>query len=124
MTSRPVLAEFAVEGRKWANLNGPHGNPHAHQKLMDEWKVRAIAAIRAAKCGAVDAPVLITATVRRTTNAKADAHNVTPSIKAVIDAAVSEHLIEDDHDGIVSGLLIQGGPKAGAPTIELRIEAC
>ena len=117
-----MSAAFAVAGRKWANLNGSHGNHHAHQGLMDEWKRLAVLAIRAAKCRAVTPPVIITATVRRTRNGRADAHNVTPTIKACIDAAVQCGLIPDDHDGIVRQLRIEGGPKATAPTIELNIE--
>ena len=123
MTARPTSARFAVEGPRWANLNGPRGNHHAHQSLMNAWKALALAAIHEANLGPVDAPVTITATVRRTTNAKADAHNVTPTIKACIDAAVTAGLIEDDHDGIVRRLIIQGGPKAGRPTIEIALEA-
>ena len=117
-----MTVTFSVAGRKWANLNGSHGSHHAHQALMDEWKALGVAAIKAAKCRPVAAPVIITATVRRTQNRPADAHNVTPTIKAVIDAAVSCGLIEDDHDGIVARLITEPGPKAKAPTIELRIE--
>lgn len=124
MSPRPTTATFTVEGTKWANLNGSHRNHFAHQSLMDEWKQRAILAARQAKCQPVDAPVVITATVRRTVNRHADAHNVAPTIKACIDAAVACGLIEDDHDGIVSRLIIEAGPKAPKPTVELRIEAC
>ena len=115
------MTTFSVAGRKWANLNGSHGNHHAHQKLMDEWQALAFAAIFNQGCEPVTPPVTITATVRRTTAAKADAHNVTPTIKACIDAAVKAGLIPDDNDGIVRSLTIQGGPKAPAPTIELTI---
>ena len=124
MTARPTSAHYAVTGTRWANMNGSHRNHFAHQKLMDEWKARALVAIKAAACEPVDAPITITATVRRTTAAKADAHNVAPTIKACIDAAVTAGLIEDDHDGIVTRLIIQAGPKATAPTIELTLEAC
>lgn len=123
VSPRPVSTAFVVEGTKFANLNGSRGNHHAHQALMDTWKSLAILAIRKTGCRPVDAPVVITATVRRTRNGKADAHNVTPTIKAVIDAAVACGLIEDDHDGIVSRLVIEAGPKAPKPTIELRIDA-
>ena len=114
-----------VEGTRWANLNGSRGNPHAHQALMDAWKSLAVLAVRAtpAPHAMFTDPVQITATVRRTTNAKADAHNVTPSIKACIDALVACGVIEDDHDGIVRRLVIEAGPKAPKPTIELTVEA-
>lgn len=120
--NRPTLVTFTVKGRKFASLNGSHRTHFAHQALMDDWKARAVVAIRQANCQPLDAPVTITATVRRTTAAKADAHNVTPTIKACIDAAVTCGLIPDDHDGIVSRLIIQGGPKAIMPTVELVIE--
>ena len=115
-------ATFVVVGSRWANLNGSHGNHHAHQSLMNAWKALACLAIREAGCQPITAPVTITATVRRTVNRHADAHNVTPTIKACIDAAVACGLIEDDHDGIVRQLIIQGGPKAAKPTIEIRLE--
>ena len=123
MTARATVARFSVEGPSWANLNGSHGNHHAHQALMNAWKELALKAIAEAGCQPVDAPVTITAIVRRTTNAKADAHNVTPTIKACIDAAVTAGLIEDDHDGIVRRLITEGGPKAARRTIELTLEA-
>lgn len=90
---------------------------------MNDWKQRAVLAIRATRVAQVAAPVTITATVHRTTRAKADAHNVTPTIKAAIDAAVFCGVIEDDNDGIVRRLIIQPGPVAKSPTIDLLIEA-
>lgn len=115
--------KVVVEGTRWANLNGSRGNPHAHQALMDAWKSLAVLAIRReTKCVCFTRPVSITATVRRTRNGKADAHNVTPSIKACIDALVACGVIEDDHDGIVRRLVIEAGPKAPKPTIELTVE--
>lgn len=113
----------AVEGKHWANLNGSRGNHHAHQKLMDTWKQLAVAAIRRQRTGGAHftRPVQITATVRRTTNAKADAHNVTPTIKACIDALVAEGVIEDDNDQVLRRLVIEAGPKAPRPTVVLTI---
>ena len=115
--------KVTIEGTRWANMNGSHGNHHAHQALMNEWKQRAVLALRESYHAArFVTPVQITATVRRTTNAKADAHNVTPTIKACIDALVACGVIPDDHDGIVRRLVIEGGPKAKVPTVELRVE--
>ena len=116
-----MSATYTVPGRKWCNLNGSHGNHHAHQSLMDEWQANALRAIHAAGCQAVPEPVVIIATVRRTRNGRADAHNVTPTIKACIDAAVTAELISDDHDGIVHALTIKAGPKAPTPTVEIEI---
>ena len=121
MTSLPVRADITVTGTRWANSNGSRGHHYAHQKLMNTW--RDLATIAASGQGPVDAPVVITATVRRTRNARQDAHNVFPSVKACIDGAVKAGVIEDDHDGIVKALVIQAGPKASKPTIELTIEA-
>lgn len=113
-----------IEGTRWANLNGSRGNHHAHQALMDAWKSLAVVAImRGDDLPSFHrTPVAITATVRRTRNGRADAHNVTPTIKACIDALVSCGVIEDDHDGIVRRLTIEAGPKAPRPTIELAVE--
>lgn len=122
MSPRATAAAFTIEGDKWVTMNGSHRNHFAHQSSMDVWL--GMSKIAARGLGPVDAPVIITATVRRTTNAKADAHNVTPTIKACIDGAVKAGVIEDDHDGIVRELVIKAGPKASKPTIELRIEAC
>ena len=124
MSDRPVRTSFSVSGGKWVNLNGSHRNHHAHQALMDAWKALAHLAIRAQHPVPIEPPVVITATVRRTVNRPADAHNVTPTIKACIDAAVEAGLIPDDHDGIVRRLIIEPGPKAPRPTIELTLEAC
>ena len=114
-------ASFTAQGRRWANLNGSHGNHHAHQALMNEWQARSVVAIRQARCTPVAPPVTITAEVHRTRAGRADAHNVTPTIKACIDAAVACGLIPDDHDGIVSALVIRPGHKMPAPAITLTI---
>lgn len=112
-----------IEGTRWANMNGSHGNHHAHQALMNEWKGLGVVAIFAGKTlPHYEEPVVITATVRRTRNGKADAHNVTPTIKACIDALVSCGVIPDDHDGVVRRLIIEAGPKAKVPTVELLVE--
>ena len=116
------MTTFTTSGRRWANLNGSHGHHRAHQALMDDWKSRAVIAIRQQRCTPVAAPVTITAEVHRVRAGRADAHNVTPTIKACIDAAVEAGLIPDDHDGIVRQLIIQGGPKAARPTIEITLE--
>ena len=122
-----VVAEFTVIGTKFANLNGSHGNPHGHQALMDAWQQIAILSARG--CPHVDAPVVITALVHRTTRAASDAHNVTPTIKACIDAAVKARIIEDDNDGIVKRIVIERGDVVrdesgkARPAITVRIEA-
>lgn len=115
------MTTFTTEGRKWASMNGSHGHYRAHQSLMDEWKQRAVVACRNARCGPVQPPVVILAEVHRTTAREADAHNVTPSIKACIDAAVACGVIPDDHDGIVARLITQPGEKKPAPSITLTI---
>ena len=45
-----------------------------------------------------------------------------PLPKACIDALVACGVIPDDHDGIVRRLVIEGGPKAKVPTVELLVE--
>lgn len=116
------MTTFTVTGKLWVSLNGSHRNPHAHQALMRGWFDRAVVAIRDQHAAAVEPPVVITATVRRTRNARQDAHNVLPTIKACIDAAVRCELIPDDDDSVVRALVIQAGPKASVPTVEIAIE--
>ena len=88
---------------------------------MDEWKQRAVVACRNARCGPVTPPEVVTATVHRTRNARQDAHNVLPTIKACIDAAVLCGVLPDDHDGIITALTIKAGEKKPAPSITLTI---
>lgn len=118
-----TAAFVSVAGRKWANLNGSHGGYRAHQALMETWKQLGVLAIRQARLSPVRPPVQITATVHRTTRAKADAHNVTPTIKATIDALVACGVIPEDHDGIVRRPIIQPGAVAAAPTVDLLVES-
>jgi hypothetical protein len=113
--------KVSIPGHKWANMNGSHGSPRAHQAVMDDWKKRGIVAIQATRPEPVPTPVEIVAYVRRTTNASSDAHNVTPSIKACIDAAVACGVIPDDNDAHVVQLVIRRGPNAARPTIDLEI---
>lgn len=117
-----MSATYTVSGRKFADLNGSHGTHHGHQALMNAWQQLAIFGIRQAKCRPVPTPVVITAVVRRVRAGRADAHNVTPTIKACIDAAVAEGLIPDDSDAEVVELRIRGGAKADRPTVEITIE--
>ena len=103
-------AEFTTVGDKWATMNGSRSNHYAHQALMNAWKARAIVAARQARCEPVPEPVTITATVHRVSRASSDAHNVSPTIKACVDAAVACGLISDDNDDIVRALTIRRGP--------------
>lgn len=103
-------AEFTTVGDKFANMNGSRGNHYAHQTLMNAWKARAIVAARQARCEPVPEPVTITATVHRVSRASSDAHNVSPTIKACVDAAVTCGLISDDNDNVVHSLTIRRGP--------------
>ena len=123
VVSVPAPCEFTTEGRRFVQLNGSHGNPHAYQGQMNEWKTRAILAARKAKVQPVQPPVVITALVHRTTNAHSDAHNVTNSIKACIDAAVACGVIPDDHDGYVRRLITERGPNMACPAITIRVES-
>lgn len=118
-----MTAEFTTEGRKFVQLNGSHGNPHAYQAQMNEWKSRAILAARKANVRPVQPPVRITALVHRTTNAHSDAHNVTNSIKACIDAAVACGVIPDDHDGICWELVTKRGDNRPMPAVTIRVES-
>lgn len=118
-----TIIEFTTEGRRWVDLNGSHGHPRAYQAHMNEWLSRAFIAARSAKVQPVQTPVIVTAYVHRTTNAHSDAHNVTPTIKACIDAAVKAGVIPDDHDGIVYELRTRRGANRAVPAITIRIES-
>lgn len=117
---------LTVEGVKWANSNGSHGHYRTHQSLMDQWRDLALVARRKANLAPVVGPVTITATVHRTRNAHADSHNVTPTIKATIDALITSvggvKILPDDCDCHIRALVIVRGPKRSVPTITLQIE--
>lgn len=122
-----MTATFTTVGTRFANMNGSRGNHYAHQQLMNAWKLLGVAAIRSTGCEPVAGPVTITAVVHRTTRASSDAHNVTPTIKACVDAAVAAGLIVDDNDDVVTALTVKRGPiwrvdGKARPAITLTIE--
>lgn len=123
VVSIPAPCEFTTTGRRFVNLNGSHGHHHAYNAQMNEWLSRAFIAAKQAKVQPVTPPVVITALVHRTTNAHSDAHNVTPTIKACIDAAVKCGVIPDDHDGIVWRLVTERGENRKSPAITIRVES-
>ena len=123
--SKPrTSATFQAAGPKWSTMNGSHRNHYAHQALQNQWRDTALAfahplfQVR----GQVASPVVITATVHRVRNGRADAHNVTPTIKACIDGAVRAGLLVDDSDEHVTELRIRAGEKRPQPTVTLLIE--
>ncbi len=112
-----------IVGVKWATMNGSHGNPHAHQALMTQWRNLAIVATLRGSALPFLNRVVVTATVHRTTNAHSDAHNVSPTIKACIDGALkATGVIPDDCDCHITELIIRRGPKQAKPTITLAVE--
>ena len=84
--------------------------------LREDLPLRRRAAVRAlghglhreARCAPVTPPVTILAVVHRTTRATSDAHNVAPTIKAIVDAAVAAGLIPDDNDDVVTEQTTRG----------------
>ena len=102
------FARFTTIGTRFASMNGSRRNPRAHQALMNTWKALALHAIREARCAPVTPPVTILAVVHRTTRATSDAHNVAPTIKAIVDAAVAAGLIPDDNDDVVTEQTTRG----------------
>lgn len=108
-----------VSHSRWANLNGSRGHWAKHQELMEEWK--DIAALKARGAGLAQTPVTITATVHRTGKGRADAHNVTPTIKACIDGLVVAGVIPDDNDSVVRRLSIEAGERTARPTLTLAV---
>jgi len=127
--SKPrTSATFQAAGPKWSTMNGSHRNHYAHQALQNWWRAKAdVTVLNASELDEkfdepVPSPVVITATVHRVRNGRADAHNVTPTIKACIDGMVSAGVIEDDSDEHVTELRIRAGEKRPQPTVTLLIE--
>lgn len=119
-----MTASITVVGDRWVTMNGSHRNHYAHQQQMREWQNRAILQTRLQRIQPFQSwPVVMTALVHRTTNAKSDAHNVLPTIKACIDGIVTCGVLPDDNDDIISRLVIERGDRAEKPSVTLILEA-
>lgn len=119
-----MTTTITVVGDRWVTMNGSHHNHYAHQQHMREWQNRAILQIRQQRIQPFQPyPVVMTALVHRTTNAKSDAHNVLPTIKACIDGIVICGVLPDDNDDIISRLVIERGPQRPDPAVTLILEA-
>lgn len=84
-------------------------------KLTRTWREAACWRAIGAKLPLGLARVSITATIHRTDNRRADAHNRLPTIKAAIDGVVDAGVLLDDSDKHIASLTIEAGPAARVP---------
>lgn len=111
-----------VCGSRWATMNGSRGHWAEHQGLMDTWKGLAYyAAQRLSPPPTLVYPVRVEFLVCRTTNARSDAHNLAPTMKAVLDGIVLAGILTDDSDDQIRETVIRRGANRDRPTLGVRI---
>lgn len=94
----------------WINANDRgHWRPRA--ALTAEWRRAGAIYARQAKLPRIPAPVAITAFVHRLDNRRADAQNMYPTAKAVIDGLVDHGVLDDDSNKYVTAVAMRPGPK-------------
>lgn len=88
--------------------------------------IRALARVAALNHGtAADPPVNITATVQYARAGRHDAHNLQPTVKALIDGLVDGGLLVDDSDEYVHAVTFKacvGRGRTGHTTIHINLE--
>jgi hypothetical protein len=94
----------------WVNANDRgHWRPRA--ALIAEWRRAGAIYARQARLPRIDPPVVLTAYVHRIDNRRADAQNMAPTIKAVVDGIVDHGVLPDDANKYVAATIIKPGPK-------------
>lgn len=105
------------------NSNGRH---HWAAKAKRTKTIRALAKTAALNHGSTaDPPVTITATVQYARAGRHDAHNLQPTVKALIDGLVDGGLLVDDSDEYVHAVIFKacvGRGRTGHTTIHLSLE--
>ena len=120
-TPRKVTIAIPVMSCGWLSSNQRlHWRKKAHATAM--WRGFSWQLATAAEHAPFENPVRITAIVHRKTNARADAHNLQPTVKAVIDGVVDSGLLRDDNDQCVVSVSFVAGEKSPQPYLELVIE--
>jgi crossover junction endodeoxyribonuclease RusA len=112
----------------WINANDRgHWRPRA--ALTAEWRRAGAIHARKAKLARIAAPVAITAFVHRLDNRRADAQNVYPTAKAVIDGLVDHGVLDDDSNKYVTAVIMRPGARVhprdyplGLLTLELAVD--
>lgn len=124
MTREPILLTFEIPRHTVLNSN---------QRLHYMTRARNVKIIRemardvalASTPFVPDPPLAITATVQYARAGRHDAHNLQPTVKALIDGCVDGGLIVDDSDEYIDSVtfraLVGTGVK-GHTTIHLKIE--
>lgn len=113
--------QVTITGPKWASLNGSHGHWSTENRLRQAWLTTAIVACRAARLRPAMEPVELTVTIHRTTNARSDAPNLAPTVKACTDALVRTGVLTDDNDRVIVRTITERGPNRDRPTVTLTI---
>jgi len=94
----------------WVSANDRgHWRPRA--ALVAEWRRAGAIYARKARLPRIDGTVVLTALVHRIDNRRADAANMYPTIKAVIDGVVDHGVLPDDANKYVTATVIKPGPK-------------
>lgn len=119
------MTQLAFEIPKNLVLNS-NDRGHWAAKAARTKKVRAMAksvAINATSL--LDPPVIITATVQYARAGRHDAHNLQPTVKALIDGLVDGGLLVDDSDEYVHAVVFKamvGRGRVGHTTIHINLE--
>lgn len=105
------------------NSNGRH---HWATKARNTRHIRGLAKTAALNSGQVaDPPVTITATIQYARAGRHDAHNLQPTVKALIDGLVDGGLLIDDSDEYVHAVIFKasiGRGRVGHTTIHINLE--
>lgn len=105
----------------WINANDRlHWAPKA--KLTKAWRQAGAVHARASKLPKGLRHVTIAATVTKPTRQAYDAHNLTPTAKAVIDGLVDYGLVPDDTNTYVTGPDMRASKSIGPATLTLTIQ--
>lgn len=104
----------------WINLNQRH-HWAKKAKLTKAWRNAAHLHARSVGLPQGLGKVRVVATIHKATNRQYDAHNLIPTVKAVIDGLVDYGLIPDDTNTHLVGPDMRAGAK-GAPRLEITIE--
>lgn len=121
-----LLLTVEDPGVGWLSANRPTRN-HAHlARNRREWHSATEVALRsllgAQGVTSLEPPVVATWTTHRTRGGNADADNLAPTTKPILDALVAAGCLPDDHDGIIPIRTYCRGPNRPrrAITVSLR----
>ena len=117
------MTTITVTHKRFPEANGSHGNAYAKNRLVQEWRTLAKIEARKLRLVTVPSPVTLDVQVHRTSRRHSDATNAFWAGKAVIDALVSEGVLQGDCDCHVHATTYRRGEQTEQPAITLTIEA-